>query len=110
MIQTFQTWPVDEMACVCMRESVASGVCAFLFWKLHTSSTEVFVQRWTGADRRLFESERRGGREREKNTKPIKQWSTVSDVARLLIGERGCAVCESERCGHFNALGDAQRH
>lgn len=89
-----------------MRESVASGVCAFLLWKLHASSTEVFLQRWTEADRRLFKSERRRGREREreKNTKPIKQWSTVSEVARLLIGERGCTVCESKRCGQFNAL------
>lgn len=42
--------------------------------------------------------------EREKNTKPIKQWSTVSEAARLLIGERGCTVCESKRCGQFNAL------
>lgn len=67
MIQTFQTRPVDELVCVYMRSSVASGVCAFLFWKLHASSTEVFVQRWTGADRRLFESERRGGRERKEH-------------------------------------------
>lgn len=48
--------------------------------------------------------------EREKNTKPIKQWSTVSDVARLLIGERGCALREAQRCGQFNSLGDAQGH
>lgn len=66
----------------------ASGVCASL-WKLRTSSTEVFVQRWTGADRRLFKSDRPGEKKKNKKTKPIKQWSTVFDVSRLLIGERG---------------------
>lgn len=63
----------------------------------------------TGAYSSLTALERARERERERkkereNTKPIKQWSTVFDVSRLLIGEPGHAVCKLKRYGQLNAL------
>lgn len=95
MIQTFQTQSDDEMASVYTSKRVESGVSPFY----SGSFTQVPLRylyrgglEQTGAYSTLTALERE-----KKNTKPIKQWSTVFDVSRLLIEKLGYAVCKLNR-------------
>lgn len=115
MIQTFQTVSDDEIA----RADAQSLQCLGSLCVFYSGSSTQVPMRYlyrggleqTGAYSSLTALERaresEGERERKKereNTKPIKQWSTVFDVSRLLIGEPGHAVCKLKRYGQLNAL------